>query len=231
MQQKRPTQALPEGSTIAARRVRGSLPSPAGKAGWARAACPPLWERCSPARQARSARRRRFRLGQSRYSTRMFSPWRPSSRFWTARRAIQEAVVGVEPNLWLIPCVRRAHRLPKQPDQRHARAISSEFSSSVRGRWISSWSTPARAFRRTCFRCISPEFESVVMLTPEPTALTDAYGLIKLLRRRSGIRRASVIVNQVTDGREGSSDVPETQGSRRQIRGRPIGILGSLAEG
>src|SRR6185312_4235564 len=49
-----------------------------------------------------------------------------------------------------------------------------------------------------------PEFESVVLLTPEPTALTDAYGLIKMLRRLVGIRRASVIVNQVTDGREGT---------------------------
>ena len=49
-----------------------------------------------------------------------------------------------------------------------------------------------------------PEFESVVVLTPEPTALTDAYGLIKLLRRQVGIKRASVIVNQVTDGREGT---------------------------
>jgi flagellar biosynthesis protein FlhG len=48
-----------------------------------------------------------------------------------------------------------------------------------------------------------PSFESLVMLTPEPTSLTDAYGLIKLLRRHSGISNAGVIVNQVTDGREG----------------------------
>ncbi len=48
-----------------------------------------------------------------------------------------------------------------------------------------------------------PRFTSVVILTPDPASLADAYGLVKGLRNRRGITRASVIVNGVTDGREG----------------------------
>jgi flagellar biosynthesis protein FlhG len=48
-----------------------------------------------------------------------------------------------------------------------------------------------------------PSFESLVVLTPEPTSLTDAYSLIKLLRNQAGLRRFGVTVNQVTDGRHG----------------------------
>jgi flagellar biosynthesis protein FlhG len=49
----------------------------------------------------------------------------------------------------------------------------------------------------------NPAWSSVVILTPEPTSLADAYGLIKLLRRDRGVRHVSVIVNQVTEARDG----------------------------
>jgi flagellar biosynthesis protein FlhG len=48
----------------------------------------------------------------------------------------------------------------------------------------------------------NPGYQSMLVLTPDPASMTDAYGLIKLLRRRQGITEVSVIVNQVTDGRQ-----------------------------
>jgi MinD-like ATPase involved in chromosome partitioning or flagellar assembly len=48
----------------------------------------------------------------------------------------------------------------------------------------------------------SPVFRTVIVLSPDPTSLTDAYGLIKLLRRHCGVTQVSAVVNQVTDGRE-----------------------------
>ena len=50
-----------------------------------------------------------------------------------------------------------------------------------------------------------PSFESLIVMTPEPTSFTDGYSLIKLLRRQVGIQRFSIAVNQVTDGRHGLS--------------------------
>ena len=40
--------------------------------------------------------------------------------------------------------------------------------------------------------------EVVVIITPEPTSLTDAYALIKVLAQKYGERRVSVLVNNVT---------------------------------
>ncbi len=47
--------------------------------------------------------------------------------------------------------------------------------------------------------------ERIVVLTPEPTSLTDAYALIKILKNQHGINRFRVVVNMCRtpeDGRE-----------------------------
>lgn len=41
--------------------------------------------------------------------------------------------------------------------------------------------------------------ERLVVLTPEPTSLTDAYALIKVLKLTHGVERFKVLVNMVTD--------------------------------
>ena len=43
----------------------------------------------------------------------------------------------------------------------------------------------------------------VVVLTPEPPSITDAYGLIKVLAQRDGDSKIHLIVNQVTNEKEG----------------------------
>lgn len=48
-----------------------------------------------------------------------------------------------------------------------------------------------------------PNHHQLVIVTPDPASLESSYGLIKFLKRRGGASRVSVIVNQVTDGREG----------------------------
>ena len=43
----------------------------------------------------------------------------------------------------------------------------------------------------------------LVVTTPEPTAITDAYAVIKVLTRDGDSRRLSLLVNQVTSASEG----------------------------
>lgn len=45
--------------------------------------------------------------------------------------------------------------------------------------------------------------EAIIITTPEPTALTDAYGLLKSLHRASFGGKACLVVNRVTDDAEG----------------------------
>jgi flagellar biosynthesis protein FlhG len=44
--------------------------------------------------------------------------------------------------------------------------------------------------------------ERIVLLTPEPTSLTDAYALIKVLSTRHDVKRFSIVVNQSESERE-----------------------------
>ncbi len=46
---------------------------------------------------------------------------------------------------------------------------------------------------------VSASESAVVILTPEPTSLTDAYALIKVLSRQRGVNRFMVVVNQADD--------------------------------
>lgn len=45
--------------------------------------------------------------------------------------------------------------------------------------------------------------EIMVVLTPEPASLTDAYALIKVLNQKQGEKRFSVVANMVKDEQEG----------------------------
>jgi flagellar biosynthesis protein FlhG len=45
--------------------------------------------------------------------------------------------------------------------------------------------------------------ERIVLLTPEPTSLTDAYALIKVLSSRHDIKRFRILVNHCRDEKEG----------------------------
>ena len=115
---------------------------------------------------------------------------------------LQEAIVGVERNLWLIPAASGLMDY-KGADASTRQNLIGVFEQCP---WEMDFVLidGGAGVQENVLSLHRPEFESVVMLTPEPTALTDAYGLIKMLRRESGIRRASVVVNQVTDGREGT---------------------------
>ena len=115
---------------------------------------------------------------------------------------IQEAVVGVEPNLWLLPSSSGLVDYKQADEATRARLFQVLEQCPWEMDFI--FVDAGAGVQENVLSLHSPEFESLVVLTPEPTSLTDAYGLIKLLRRQVGVKRANVIVNQVTDGREGT---------------------------
>jgi len=43
----------------------------------------------------------------------------------------------------------------------------------------------------------------IVVVTPEPTSITDAYAMIKILRRKYGIKRLGLVINSVSSAKEG----------------------------
>jgi flagellar biosynthesis protein FlhG len=113
---------------------------------------------------------------------------------------IQDAVIGVEPNLWL---------LPASAGLLDVRDFGAELREKMVGLFDDCpWEMDVilvdigAGIQSNVLSLHSPSFRTVVVLSPDPTSLTDAYGLIKLLRRHCGITQVSTIVNQVTDGKE-----------------------------
>jgi flagellar biosynthesis protein FlhG len=131
---------------------------------------------------------------------------------------LQEAVVGVEPGLWLIPSVSGVIDGLLQSQGGTQSGVRTGFKgadSSTRDRLAHLFSEfpwemdfilldVGAGIHQNVLSLHHTSFESTIVITPEPTSLTDAYSLIKVLKMQVGIRRAGVIVNQVADGREGS---------------------------
>jgi flagellar biosynthesis protein FlhG len=113
---------------------------------------------------------------------------------------LQDAIVGVEPNLWLVPAasgimdVRQSDFLTRQKIARLFDDCPWEMDLIIMD--------VGAGIQSNVLSLHSPAFKSVIVLTPEPTSLTDAYGLIKTLSRNTAVAEFHVLVNQVTDARE-----------------------------
>lgn len=70
--------------------------------------------------------------------------------------------------------------------------------------------------------------EIMLVTTPEPTALADAYGLLKVVARRSPGARVHVVVNMVHRDGEGEQVFRHFQRAARQFLGFDISFLGEV---
>jgi flagellar biosynthesis protein FlhG len=113
---------------------------------------------------------------------------------------VQDAIIGVEPNLWLLPA--SAGLLEARDADPFARDRLIRLFNECPWEMDVILVDIGAGIQSNVLSLHSPVFQSWIVVTPEPTSMTDAYGLIKLLRRHCGITEVSVVVNQVTDGRE-----------------------------
>ncbi|RUM87101.1 MAG: flagellar synthesis regulator FleN [Thermodesulfatator sp.] len=73
--------------------------------------------------------------------------------------------------------------------------------------------------------------ERIVITVPEPTAMADAYALIKLLYTRYGVKRLYLLANLVKDSREGKQVYQQIVQVAERFLG-PVGLtyLGAIRE-
>ncbi|MBC9783434.1 MinD/ParA family protein [Heliobacterium chlorum] len=72
--------------------------------------------------------------------------------------------------------------------------------------------------------------ELLVVTTPEPTAITDAYGLIKSVEAMQPGKAISVVINRVESRNEGDSVSQKLKMAVRQFLHREILVLGYIPE-
>ncbi|MDD2421432.1 MAG: MinD/ParA family protein [Heliobacteriaceae bacterium] len=72
--------------------------------------------------------------------------------------------------------------------------------------------------------------ELLVVTTPEPTAITDAYGLIKSVEARQPGKQISIIVNRVKNAEEAAAVSDKLLVAVRQFLHRDVHLLGFVPE-
>jgi flagellar biosynthesis protein FlhG len=71
---------------------------------------------------------------------------------------------------------------------------------------------------------------NIFILSPDPTSMTDAYALIKLLSRDFGIDRFNLVLNFVRGAREGSHTVETIKRVTQRFLNLELAHLGSIPE-
>ena len=71
---------------------------------------------------------------------------------------------------------------------------------------------------------------NIFILSPDPTSMTDAYALIKLLSRDHGINRFNLVLNSVRGVREGEHTVTTIQRVTQRFLNLELFHLGSIPE-
>ncbi|WP_233275758.1 MinD/ParA family protein [Salibacterium aidingense] len=72
--------------------------------------------------------------------------------------------------------------------------------------------------------------ETIVITTPEPTAITDAYAMIKHLHMQDPSLTGSILVNRAESKKEGAGTAENLQRAAKRFLNKPLGILGSLPQ-
>ncbi|QMV40152.1 MinD/ParA family protein [Cohnella cholangitidis] len=79
-------------------------------------------------------------------------------------------------------------------------------------------------------RFITAAEETIVVTTPEPTSITDAYALIKMLKTMGHDIAFRLVVNRVTDDREGNQTADNIRQVASKYLGLEIPVLGFIPD-
>lgn len=83
---------------------------------------------------------------------------------------------------------------------------------------------------RTVLAFIACCEELIVITTPEPTSLTDAYSLIKAVSHFNLKNSAKVVVNRIIDAREGESTFSKFNSAAKKFLNIDLQYLGSISD-
>ena len=77
---------------------------------------------------------------------------------------------------------------------------------------------------------IASAHETIVLTTPEPTALTDAYSLVKVVNHYNIIEKVKVVINRVKDEEQGYSVYSKFKRAVDKFLDIEIELLGTIRE-
>ena len=69
----------------------------------------------------------------------------------------------------------------------------------------------------------------LIVVTPEPTSITDAYAVIKVLNANHGIKNFNILVNQAAQGTDGKATYAQLAAATDRFLSVSLKFLGSIA--
>ncbi len=116
----------------------------------------------------------------------------------SGKATVQSAILGIEPGLWLLPAGTGISEL-RATERAEDRAKFLSLLQSIPWEMDFVIIDGGAGIHDQVLSLQHPDFISTVVMTPEPTSFTDAYGMIKILNRDVGIENVAIVVNQVAD--------------------------------
>jgi flagellar biosynthesis protein FlhG len=139
-----------------------------------------------------------------------------------------DLLVPVAERLWLMPAdsgteaLQRLGPTDRARLQRRVSGVYQDFDVVI---------VDAAAGLDSALRCVALHATRLMVMTmPEPTALTDAYALIKVVHGQLPRLPIDVVVNRVHDAAEGDAAFDRLRAAATRFLGRPVEHLGSIPE-
>lgn len=136
-------------------------------------------------------------------------------------RDIMQTVYGID----IVPGSSGVARMADMPPS-ELRRLSAEFGALADYDLVLLDTAAGVADNTLAFTAAAPEI--LLVITPEPTALTDAYALVKLLLRRRYAGRIQVVVNQAQSERQALHTYEKFREVLRVYQGVDLPLLGAV---
>lgn len=129
------------------------------------------------------------------------APTYTAAELVTGEVDVEDVLIEGPENVWLLPGASGQHDLANL-DDRGRRAFFDAIDT-VEDRFDAVVVDTGAGVGSNAMGFASAARDIVVVVTPEPTSVADAYGVIKVLSTRCGVRRIRVIVNMTNSNLEG----------------------------
>lgn len=141
-------------------------------------------------------------------------------------KTLAEVALPLSERLWILPAASGVAELAHlNGDQRHR--LISDLDDLIDGMDILLVDTAAGISSNVIYFNQAAQ-EVIVVVTPEPTAITDAYALMKVLAMKHGLRRFQLLVNCATSLREAEDIFQQLAHVTRQFLGVTLTCLGHV---
>ena len=142
------------------------------------------------------------------------------------RRRLAEVLVPAPGGFWLVPGGSGLEELANLSEERRRDLIDSLAELDGRADLLLIDTAAGISSEVSAFLAAAPEL--LVVTTPDPTAITDAYALIKVARRASAAGTIRLVVNQVNDVGEAREVADKMRAVARQFLNLDLDLLGHV---